>query len=56
MPHISPVWVLTIVAAIMLALGLKDLAIHRRITPAVKARLLVAIIFSAVVAWLVFVA
>lgn len=56
MPHISPVWVLTMVAAIMLALGLKDLVIHRRITPALKARFLVAITFSAVAAWLVFVA
>lgn len=44
--------VLAIVAAIMLVLGLADVARHRRITPAAKARLLVAAIMGAVLAWL----
>jgi hypothetical protein len=49
---ISPQWILAIVGAIMLGLALKDLARHRKITPAVKSRLLVALVFAAVLAWL----
>lgn len=50
--HIDPKWVLAIVGAIMLALALKDLARERKITPAVKTRLIVAAIFAAVLVWL----
>lgn len=52
MPHIDPVWVLTVVAVVMAILGLKDLIETRRVTPAVKARFLIVIIFVAVLVWL----
>jgi branched-subunit amino acid transport protein len=48
----KPEWILAIVAAVMLALVLRDVVRERRITPAAKARLLVALIFAAVLVWL----
>lgn len=50
--HIDPEWVLAIVGMLMLALALKDLARERRVTPAVKTRLIVAFVFAAVLVWL----
>ena len=47
-PHI----ILAVVGAVMLALAIKDYARERRITPAVKTRLIVAAIFAAVLVWL----
>lgn len=52
MPQISVQWVLAIVGAIMLALALKDAVRFRRMTPAIRTRLLVAAIFAAVLVWL----
>lgn len=49
---ITPQWILAIVGAIMLALALKDLAKHRKVTPAVKSRLILVFIFAAVLVWL----
>lgn len=49
--NISPQWILAVVGAVMLALAIKDISAHRRITPAAKARLWVALIFAAVLAW-----
>ena len=43
--------VLAIVGAIMLGLAIKDWAVHRRITPAIKTRLIIAAIFAAVWFW-----
>ena len=48
---IDPQWVLGVVGAIALALAVKDLATHRRLTPAVKTRLILAAIFAAVLTW-----
>lgn len=48
---IDPLWILAAVGAILLALALKELARERRITPAVKTRLLVAALFAAVLTW-----
>jgi hypothetical protein len=50
--NIDPRLILAIVGAIMLALAFKDFARERRITPAVKTRLIVAAIFVAVLVWL----
>lgn len=51
MIHYAPV-VLSVVAALMLALAVRDLLRHRRVTPAVKARLLIVCIFALVVIWI----
>lgn len=52
MPHINVAWVLTVVAVVMGMLALKDWIEAKRITPAVKARFLIVIIFVAVLIWL----
>ena len=48
---ISVQWVLAVVGAIMLGLAILDLVTHRKITPAVKTRLIIAVIFAAVWFW-----
>lgn len=52
MPAINVSWVLTVVAVVLGMLALKDWIEAKRITPAVKARLLIVIIFVAVLIWL----
>lgn len=52
MPHLDAVWVLTLAAGVLGLLALKEWIHARRITPAVKARLLIVIIFVAVLIWL----
>jgi hypothetical protein len=49
---INPQLVLAIVGGVLLALALLDVAKHRRITPGAKGRLITALIFAAVLAWL----
>ncbi|MBI3380493.1 MAG: hypothetical protein HY019_00675 [Aquabacterium sp.] len=49
--NIQPNVVLLVVGAIMLVLAVKDLVVHRSLTSAGKTRLLVALIFAAVLAW-----
>ncbi len=49
---IDPRWILAIVGAIMLVLAFKDYLRARRVTPAVRTRLIVAAIFAAVLVWL----
>ena len=44
--------ILSVVAALMLTLAVRDLLRYRRVTPAVKARLLIVCIFAFVVIWL----
>lgn len=52
MPHVDAVWVLTVAAVVLGMLALRDWIDAKRITPAVKARLLIVIIFVLVLAWL----
>ncbi len=43
--------ILVIVAGVLLLLVLRDLLRERRFTPASKVRLLVVVVFTAVIAW-----
>jgi uncharacterized membrane protein YjjP (DUF1212 family) len=49
---INPQLVLVIVGGVLLMLALLDIARHKRITPGAKGRLLTALIFALVLAWL----
>lgn len=51
MSQISTQWMLALVGAIMLGLALKDIIAHRQLTSAGKTRLVIAILFAAVLAW-----
>lgn len=48
---LSHQWIMVVVAAVLLALVLKDLIRERRLTLAAKIRLLVVLIFVAALAW-----
>lgn len=49
--NINPLLVLAIVGGILFVLGMLDVIKHKRLTPAAKGRLMVALIFAAVLAW-----
>jgi hypothetical protein len=49
--NINPLLVLAAVGGILFVLGLLDVIKHKRLTPAAKGRLMVALIFAAVLAW-----
>lgn len=48
---INPLLVLAVVGGILFVLGMLDVIKHKRLTPAAKGRLMVALIFAAVLAW-----
>lgn len=49
--NINPLLVLAVVGGILFVLGMLDVIKHKRLTPAAKGRLMVALIFAAVLAW-----
>lgn len=48
---INPLLVLAVVGGILFVLGMLDVIKHKRLTPAAKGRLMVALIFAAVLVW-----
>lgn len=48
---LSHLWIMGVVAAVLLALVLKDLITERRLTVAARIRLIVVLIFGAALAW-----
>ncbi|WP_161784301.1 hypothetical protein [Aquabacterium sp. NJ1] len=49
--QLNPQVVLALVGGLLFVLGMRDVIKHKRITPAAKGRLMVALIFAAVLAW-----
>ncbi len=49
--NINPLLVLAVVGGVLFVLGMLDVIRHKRLTPAAKGRLMVALIFAAVLAW-----